>query len=252
MGRKRGQVSDRKAEQFGVSVASVYILSFFVFGMLVTGAGVCLAQEQAPSGISGESGFQGAGVYVRPATKSLLENMVGGFSTISRQSRRVLADIARDMDRHVASVYTGSGLEFSLEADTVQWIRDNTVTLPRRTPLPERAILAFLQVQIGMLDRVLTSRNAGVAARLRKSRSMISVAGEDKRVFHDFRDNFIFMILYRLHDIDKLATRLGAREDRPLVFPTHATNMKEVEKFIISEFNATFDMTREILITNGQ
>jgi hypothetical protein len=129
------------------------------------------------------------------------------------------------------------GFSFQELAKIDEWIYDRTSAHSKIMPLPERAILAALALQVDMLDKLLSVRNNRGAERLRAGRLTHRILDRKQRIFGDHRDVFVADVLTVLGYIAQLQNALWSAGERSFAFPVGLKTASEAEEHLLSKLN---------------
>ena len=130
-----------------------------------------------------------------------------------------LASALKRLDEIHCSFMNQSGYSFLAPANFVVQMKEKTRILPTKVPGCERAILFSLILQIEMLDLVLQKQNLKKAKFLEEKRKRKKILSKSKRIFGDWRDIYIFLIIDLLGDISKLHHCFGVGSEINFNFP---------------------------------
>jgi hypothetical protein len=175
-------------------------------------------------------------VVVGPPSATMSAKIAGGgVSFVSSAARARAARLIQQMDEGHKRRLKGSGITFQEPAKIEEWIYERTSEHPKAVPLPERAMLVALALQIDMLDKLLFIRNSRGAERLRAERLTHRILDRKQRIFGDYRDVFVEDVLEALRHIAQLQNALWPGEERSFAFPVDLKTASEAEEYLLSK-----------------
>lgn len=183
---------------------------------------------------------------IRPSFEKIYSLMVKEGCIIKKEDREKLGLALRELDEIHCDFLVRYGYSFSSPVNLVALVKEKTAILPSKVPLCERAIVYSLYLQIEMLDLILRKKDQKTALFLEKKRKRKTVLSKNKKIFGDYRDVYLFLIIDLLGDISEILRCFGIESNINFNFPS-GIRKNEVESYLSTKINQVSLQAKKLL-----
>lgn len=168
-------------------------------------------------------------------------------STLSKDFRLKAIELIAELDHDHRKLFRQTGLALIEATNVNEMVMMQTKGLPTRLPIPERAILCAIHMQIEMLDALFYLQAPALAERMRAGRLTRSVINPANAIFYDSRDQVIMVFIENMNLLHELQAALGIQGELKIHFPSHITSMSQVERYFEVVLTGLLSRTKSLL-----
>jgi hypothetical protein len=185
----------------------------------------------------------------RPAYGLLAREMIEGFSFIDADTRESMEASLRILDRANDALLRRAGVVLTpMPRDRAdEWILQRTEDLPDLTPKADRVVLALIRLEIDLLHRTVSEDDPELGDRIHRRRTMIRVRPEQERIFGDYRDIIVALLVESFNQMAELQTTLGHPQPLSIPFPRELDGLSDVEYFAQTHLQLLAERSGELV-----